>query len=303
MKDGIPRPGFAMGEAWFIGKERKMFRELVEKSISELSDSYLDHVLFEIGSGTKSFGHMKEWDEWFSYLLPRLIEKWSIRATNQDGIEQLITTFICLYPRNSIGGLSTFRNEIIVTLPHSIMAGRLWEEWIDQRSSQETKRPVFLKSGFGQAWTIGKAENSLSAALVFCLKYLNPDEIESWVQSMLAIEDPYWRAALIIWLSAVDELSEEFEVTYPMIASAPAKIEWNYSFILDPRGDPRKDTASTAGENLLPLENRKVFLRGIRTTLTEDIYLSWIDSISAVSELSKSMSYHLDLFFERFVRS
>jgi len=302
MQKGIARPELPMGEAWFIGKERKLFPELLHSPVSELPDVYLGDVLWQIATGTTGFGHLREWDEWFLYLLPALIRKWSTPGASHDDIQILITTFICVYPTGIDGELLPLRNETILTLPHWIMAQYLWEDWVDRHSGRATKRCDFLRSGFGFNWAINKADDHLSAAMVFCLKYLTPEEIKSWAQSIMEIEDVHWRTAIIIWLSTVAEIFEEPEVTYPMLTSLPVKIEWTYSFLLDNRGKRgRRDPAVFVGENLLPLENRKQFLKAIRDNLTESRYFAWVDSISAEPELARQMSYHLDLFFDSFV--
>ena len=58
------KPLKPMGEAWFMGKERRVFTEL-ENNISDLPVNLLHQILNEIGAGVASFGLRDEWGEWF----------------------------------------------------------------------------------------------------------------------------------------------------------------------------------------------------------------------------------------------
>jgi hypothetical protein len=75
MRKQIMKPEEPMGEAWFMSEERLLYSEMMEQDPMKLSDRYLKDVLWEIASGTKCFGHLEEWDQWFQFLLPAMIEK------------------------------------------------------------------------------------------------------------------------------------------------------------------------------------------------------------------------------------
>ncbi len=67
LKSHFPRPKEPMGEAWFMGTERRIFHEL-EGNIAELSARDLQAPLAEIATGTSSFGPYAEWSAWRGFL-------------------------------------------------------------------------------------------------------------------------------------------------------------------------------------------------------------------------------------------
>src|SRR5688572_12444447 len=76
MRSCSVRPAKPMGEAWFNTENRRIYHELLApNAIKEMGGIDLSFLLFEIASGTSSFGHRAEWDDWFRYLLPDLIER------------------------------------------------------------------------------------------------------------------------------------------------------------------------------------------------------------------------------------
>src|SRR5581483_5549943 len=136
-------------------------------------------------SGTSSFGHSNEWTHWFLYLLPRLIRRCMNSIKNAEVFQNLVTTFVCLNPDEIEAQYESFRDDVIATLPHCLMANDRWSDWVDRSSGKSDKRPSFLETSLGVHWSPGNAHEDLSAAMFFCLKYLFPDEIKTWVTSLL----------------------------------------------------------------------------------------------------------------------
>jgi hypothetical protein len=89
LKAHFKRPRAAMGEAWFMGDERKEFPEL-RGDLAVLSCRELQDSLQEIASGTSSFGPMDEWTEWYHYLMPNLVPR-SHESFVDSLLEYLIT--------------------------------------------------------------------------------------------------------------------------------------------------------------------------------------------------------------------
>lgn len=92
LRRAFPRPREPMGEAWFMSETRGMFPEL----LGDLTTLPLDQIqtpLFEIASGTRAFGEMDEWTQWYHYILaqtlPRAHETWAFDSY----VEHLITTY------------------------------------------------------------------------------------------------------------------------------------------------------------------------------------------------------------------
>jgi hypothetical protein len=95
--DNFKRPVDPMGEAWFMGNERRMYTEL-SGDLRQLPVDTLTKALYEITSGTSCFGPFDEWNVWFHYLLGRLIPRGCEFSGCQFLLESLITAFISQYP-------------------------------------------------------------------------------------------------------------------------------------------------------------------------------------------------------------
>lgn len=70
----------------------------------------------ELASGTSSFGPMKEWNNWYHYLLGALVPR-SHEAFVSYLLESLLTGFMAIYPngiyREPYEG---FREDVLLTL-------------------------------------------------------------------------------------------------------------------------------------------------------------------------------------------
>jgi hypothetical protein len=63
--------------------------------------------------------------------------------------------------------------------------------------------------------------------MFFCLKYLAHEQIEPWLRSVFAIQCPYWRAQLLVWLiSAYDILLGQIQPCEFGQSGRP-KIDWS----------------------------------------------------------------------------
>ncbi len=61
MRNHFQKSESLMGEAWFNGKGRLLYTELIDKSFGEIEPTDLStNVLFEIASGAKCFGHRED---------------------------------------------------------------------------------------------------------------------------------------------------------------------------------------------------------------------------------------------------
>lgn len=60
MRDHFRRPAAPMGEAWFMGEERRVFDWLLG-NLDEFALEELRDPLEEIASGNSSFGSYDEW--------------------------------------------------------------------------------------------------------------------------------------------------------------------------------------------------------------------------------------------------
>ena len=125
LRSRVPRPNEPMGEAWFMGTERRIFHEL-EGNIAELSAWDLQTSLTEIASGTSSFGPYAEWNAWYHYLLGQLLPR-SHEAFVSSLLESLITAFVAIYPNGVHSApYPEFLDDALLTLGRSVMEPECW---------------------------------------------------------------------------------------------------------------------------------------------------------------------------------
>lgn len=223
-----------MGEAWFNTQERMMYIELEQpNAIEEMAPIDLWDLLFEIASGTKCFGHLDEWDEWFRYLLPDFIERRAETLYFDTTIFQsVVTAFMVIYWKGIDEHYEGFRDDVLSSLSVVMMDGRFW-------SLDETRpRPIFLDladDGAGRLklfWDSETSDPSVSAALFFLLKYLRPDEMSAWIESVVSIEHPLWQGNLMVWFLGVFEHVKSGTILPDDIESSRPELEWEASHLL-----------------------------------------------------------------------
>lgn len=183
ISDAYPRPSAAMGEAWFMGP-RRSFPELLG-DLDKLTNTELTAPLEEIVSGPCLFGLEDEWRDWHHYLLiaryPRIHEHYSLLSVFISGL-------FAIYP----DGIPDreLRRDMLLTVGRSLMEPNCWA---DGQVDSERCLGVSLDEGGEYLTDCFK----LAASLFFCLKNLPIEEVAPWMQSVLAIQDPFWRAHLI----------------------------------------------------------------------------------------------------------
>lgn len=137
----------------------------------------------------------------------------------------------------------------------------------------------------------------MSASLFFCLKYLNEEEVAPWVESVVAIEDPYFKAALVVWLLGALDLLESEEARPSAIEESSPRVSWRNSFLLESAYE-QKDSVNRPSD-FLPRENCAAFSRAIRRVVTPDALLAWADSFSEDALLHQNLFHAPDLLFDR----
>lgn len=216
-----------MGEAWFMSPERILYTDLLGDIASLVSDQ-IERPLEEIVSGLTCFGPYPEWQEWFDYLLPRVISR-QLRVIVHDPVERLITAFMARHPDPGASPpYEVFLDDALATLGQYMMSPQRWSE--GKFDAAITVNKVEWPSGlFG--WF--NCDGLLSASLFFCLKYLPAEKISDWFTSLLDIPNPYWKAQIIVWLvgahpilvGAINQPSQFPE-------QGPCDISWDWSHAL-----------------------------------------------------------------------
>lgn len=275
------RPSDAMGEAWLMGDDRRMFSALLG-DLDRLPTPALQAPLGEIASGTSSFGPRPEWDAWFHYLLGALAPR-SHEAFVSYLLEYLVSGFMAVHPngvhRTSCAGL---RDDALLTLGRCMMDAQCWND--------ADIVPGQLLHQSGGSW--GDASGDLSASMFFCLKYLPSPQIDPWLRSVLAIGSPHWRAQLVVWMVGAHGMldgtirwpSQLAEGKYPSVA-------WEWSHCLKPElAAAARDGDESVTEAFLPAGSREQARQCLGSYFSKDVYADWLDSIRAVPSLEGALA-------------
>lgn len=281
MRERFKQPDELMGEAWFIGGERRVFPELADrKKLFSIKPWELATILFEISSGTSSFGPMDEWNEWFKFLLPDL----TLRSVEDQYFNTLLaqevaTDFMAVFWDGIPDEYPEFRTDVMRSLFQVLMDSALWNNGM----------PIFLdqyENGRDETvlgWGQGRADENVSAMMMFGLKYLEAREIAPWLRSIIAIDDIHWRGNFLVWLeSAYDVLSTDY-IDPSTFGDLVPDISWDHSHVLNP------DRFFEQGEKpFLPKGNRVEFIKEIRELMTDGLLIDWAASFAADALVEQS---------------
>jgi hypothetical protein len=203
LRKRFPRPGSPMGEAWFMGDERRMFDALMAPNVSTWPVDEVEQALSESSSGPVCFGHMREWSEWFPYLLHASLEHvgpWS-PASIFGG---LVTNMMVHCPNRASSRYGmAFIDDALATLGQLPMAARFWH------GGYLAPRTAFQPL---QRWPVGVMlvdDGDLHAAFWLMSKYLCPDRIEDWLRSVVAIDDPVLGTGFVCWLAHAEPVFDD----------------------------------------------------------------------------------------------
>lgn len=287
-------PGQPMGQAWFMGAERRMFEELTG-DLAGLSVEEIQQPLQEIASGTSAFGPYEEWNEWYHYLLPRLLHR-SHDYFVEYTLEYLVTAFIALYP-NGIEGepYAGFGEDALMTIGRAIMDPECWDD------SEIVVGRMLCRSddNLNRVWGWWDASGDFSSSLFFCLKYLPESAIADWFKSVLEIPSPHWRAQLIVWLvGSHDMLTGEIQWPSQLKEHARPSVSWAWSHCLEPSLVMSDDDDYVVLTAMFPRAVGRHLLRAVHEHMTESVYREWLSSISEIPYLETELA-EIPTLFER----
>lgn len=137
-----------------------------------------------------------------------------------------------------------------------------------------------------KVWCWWDASGDFSASMYLCLKYLPSALVQGWFNSVLAIPSPHWRAQIIVWLVGSQELltgqqlwPSEFSIeAYP-------SISWEWSHCLRSELASSDNSGAIAVSSFIPQSSRELVLMLTQQHFTEDVYLSWLQSIYEIPYL------------------
>jgi len=309
----FPRPNEPMGEAWFQGDDRVMFTTLLEQPIAEAPIELIENVLWEISSGISSFGHRREWHVWFKHLLPHLIIRGNQAHAFHALVESTVTAFMNVFWNGITEEYPGFGADVFDSLALCLMAPDVWVESSNNQLQRPHTYPLFLVGENDDGaleplfWHAGKSNNQLSCMMFFGLKYLPTSKIPAWVSSLLAIENPYWKGAVLVWLLGAQDLLEEKIALASKIEKTSPSVKWNNSHVLGSRYgsiDAEEPPCAEFNDNkdFLPAQNNPLFLAEIKRQLMPEMLIQWTDAIATEPNLDGALLYTPDLLFDRLMR-
>ncbi len=206
MKQHFREPSEPPREAWFMNPlNQRYFPGLSEVITDKLDTGYIEEYLFDTGGGIKNFGRYEEWVVWFQYLLPHLLT----HILEEAFIPLTINYFLNVYPGDISEEYPGFREDVLLTLPQAIMQREVW-------NGQDLSKEHRWYNEWEGYWTC-----PLYATMFFCLKYLTPAEIPSWVASIAEIEGSMWRQQIRKWLKGASEFFQYVEPVEKISAAKP----------------------------------------------------------------------------------
>jgi hypothetical protein len=294
----FPKPAAPMGEAWFMGTERRMFSNLLG-NLDEIAVRELQECFAEIASGTRSFGPMEEWKTWYHYLFAALLPR-SHEACFSYLLESLMTGFMAIYPNGvSREPYEGFREDVLLTLGRCMMDGICWNGTdiaIGNILRQSNDNP-------NRVWLWWDASGDFSASMFFCLKYLPESLVEPWLRSVLDIPSPHWRAQLVVWLVGAHGVLDG-TMRWPSEFSLEARpyIGWEWSHCLEARLTVADDSGASPVAALVPEAARTATLDVVRSYFSEDRFLEWVTCIATVPYLEAELAEIPSTFATLYVR-
>jgi hypothetical protein len=234
----------------------------------------------EIASGTASFGPTDEWTDWYHYLLAWLIPHGRETHALHAFLEILVTGFITQHPDGPKNApYAGFFDDALDTLGRCLMDQECWPD--GEIDVEACLNPPYL--GHPLRWSY--ASGKLSVSMFFCLKYLAPDAIAPWMNSVLSIPNVHWRAELITFFVGAHGLLDGRIRQIPFLEETEwPKIKWDMSHCL--KGNYTGDYSGNAAIcDFLPKENRRAAIDAVRSAVTEPVFLEWLKSIARDEKL------------------
>jgi hypothetical protein len=284
LRAAFPRPRAPMGEAWFLGQQRRMYPELMG-DLTALSAEDLEDPLVEIATGTSNFGGEADcWGAWFHYLIAPLLPR-ALEGGFDSVAELLVTGLVAHYPQGiDDPPYRDFRQDMLLTLGRCVTGAQPWLEGRGARFRSWYDRGRSDNPG----WLEARGEFAASAFLH--AKYLAPDAIPAWTTSMLDFDAPAWRAQVLIWLVAMKPMFEGAVAQLSEMARVDgASASWAWSHVLKGTNDGDYSPDRPTPPPALPEANRAALVATVRRRMNHERLCAWLDSFKAIPALDQGL--------------
>ncbi|QWF18801.1 hypothetical protein [Lysobacter capsici] len=282
-------PRRAMGEAWFMSEERRLFSGLMDEDPLRWRQDELDSALFELSSGPGSFGARREWLVWFGFLLPRaqtLIGDGKAPCFSGRWLHGALATATFVHcPDPGFPNLPLHvRRDLLDTLARTLFAAQHWNH------GRVAPNPFFQPLGnsphHGFYFDGGDA---LAASCLLVLKYLDAELIDGWLVSALGISDPNWRAAFVVWLAGSAPLIVDAAYPGRLSHSDQYPATWQHDHLIHAPTSP--STSDSAEISFIDPQRRHAFLSALRRQLDRSRLRRWQQELTASSDLLHGFDY------------
>ncbi len=190
-----PKPSKIIGEAWFLGDKRRIFTELERLDVENIPHDIMAKIFWEMTGGVSSFGREDIWNEWFYYLLGYLLEKENCACG--ANVEYLVSAALVMNTVFPDVPYPQYKNDLRDTLGRAIMSKLYWSETGDLTDDVNGV----------SSWSNGPSCcGPVSASLFLCLEFLEENQIDDWIYSILRINGIYWRTNLLCWMLSAHNL-------------------------------------------------------------------------------------------------
>lgn len=210
MKAHFEKPSVPLPNAWFMTGEVTYFTPVTTTAPEALSAEELSEAIHEIDSGLRFFpesGFAADWQAWFRFLLPHSIQIVNSNTDNTFSWPLLSIThraFLMCYPETIPDSYARFRDDVVDTLGTRALPQTLSR---DDASLKLPGSASLQNSLFNDIWDLTNTPDKdlpgideyFHLPMLFCLKYLTPAEIDTWVVSFLNIDSDQWRLSILTW--------------------------------------------------------------------------------------------------------
>lgn len=277
MRRHFPKPSEPMPYAWFMGSI-SFFTGLAETPPEKLNENDLMEPFLEIAAGLTLFpqvDYVTTWKAWFKYLLPYALE---IVNSKKDTswyppiLSEMITALMSVYPQHIVEEYEGFRDDVVYSLGTRIFPQVL------SRDDPHPGDASLYNPVFNDIWDFSNTPDmehpgtheEFSLPIIFCLKYLRPVEIDSWVKSFVEIESPQWHLAVMTWWLAWDKFLRLAQ-NWPQDGNIECLLD-EETGLLD-RVINHYPFASI--DDFIAHENRIAFHEALSRYLTRNIFQAW----------------------------
>ena len=201
------------------------------------------------------------------------------------------------------GEYPEFRNDALNSLALCMMASESWIEGEGMNARPLVSTFLRWEENDGSlapsGWDAGETNGALSSLMFFCLKYLDVSEIPSWIGSLVAPDDPYWKGALMVWLLGSYDLLRTPVALPSKLEKANPRVGWQNSHSLGGRDDADHSEGFNENRLFLVSANNTVFLSEVCRQLTPDLILRWTDELASDEVLAAKLLNTSELLFDK----